>query len=211
MRARLGVRDDELLVGSVGRLSAQKNPLDFVRVAERLLKRHEGVRFLYVGDGPLRSDVERALANAGIEDRVSLPGIRDDVPDLLRAMDVLVMTSLWEGLPRVVLQALATGVPVVSYDISGIDECIRDGTNGYLVPVGGVDVMVDRLALLARDLSLRADMARRAREEFDPSFSEDAMIQGLEQLYDDLVRGRDGARTRSGRPAPNDAESKEGD
>lgn len=210
VRARFGVRDDEFLVGSVGRLSAQKNPLDFVRVAERLLKRHEGVRFIYVGDGPLRSDVERALADAGIGDRVSLPGIRGDVPDLLRAMDVLVMTSLWEGLPRVVPQALATGVPVVSYDISGIDECVRDGANGYLVPPGAIDEMVDKLTLLARDASLRADMARRAREGFDPSFSEDAMIQGLEQLYDEIVRGRDGGRMRPRRQAPKDAESKEG-
>ncbi|MBM3306809.1 MAG: glycosyltransferase [Candidatus Eisenbacteria bacterium] len=208
VRARLGVGDGELLVGSVGRLSPQKNPLDFVRVAEGLLKRHANARFLYVGDGPLRAEVERAVADAGIKDRVLLPGIRGDVPDLLRAMDVLVMTSLWEGLPRVIPQALATGVPVVSYDISGIDECVHDGLNGYLVPEGAVDVMVDRLALLARDTALRAEMVRRAREDLDPSFTEDAMIRELEGVYEELTGDRDEHRAQ-GREAMGGIEPKD--
>jgi glycosyltransferase involved in cell wall biosynthesis len=124
-------------------------------------------------------------------------------------MDVLVMTSLWEGLPRVVPQALATGIPVVSYDISGIDECISEGANGHLVPAGAVDAMVDRLADLARDAPLRGAMAKRAVLGFDPSFSEDSMIGGLEELYEELARPRDDQRSRPGRPAAGPA-GKEG-
>jgi glycosyltransferase involved in cell wall biosynthesis/GT2 family glycosyltransferase len=209
VRRSLGIAGDDFLVGSVGRLSAQKNPMDFVRVAEGLLRRCASARFLYVGDGPLRGEVERALEAAGIADRVLMPGIRDDVPDLLRAMDVLVMTSLWEGLPRVVPQALATGIPVVSYDISGIDECVSEGANGHLVPAGAVDAMVDRLADLARDAPLRGAMAKRAVLGFDPSFSEDSMIGGLEELYEELARPRDDQRSRPGRPAAGPA-GKEG-
>jgi len=209
VREGLGIRGDAFLVGSVGRLSAQKNPMDFVRVAEKLSRRCANARFLYVGDGPLRGEVERALDAAGIADRVLMPGIRSDVPDLLRAMDVLVMTSLWEGLPRVVPQALATGVPVVSYDISGIDECVHEGTNGHLVPAGAVDAMVDRIADLARDGAQRTAMAKRAVEGFDRSFSEDSMIRGLEELYDGLARPRDGNCARQGRAAAVGAAGKE--
>jgi glycosyltransferase involved in cell wall biosynthesis len=146
----------------------------------------------------LRGVVERAVAEAGIGDRVLLPGIRGDVPDLLRAMDVMVMTSLWEGLPRVVLQALATGIPVVSYDVSGIDECLVDGRTGYLVPPGDVDEMAERLGRLAEDPSLCAEMGRLAREELGAGFSEDAMILELERLYGDIMSGAFDARDQPG-------------
>lgn len=185
-RAELGIAEDEVVVGSVGRLSEQKNPHDFIRMAERLSSGRGGLRFLYVGDGPLRDDIEREASEVGAGDAVLLPGIRDDVPDVLRAMDLFVLTSLWEGLPRVVLQALATGVPVVAYDTAGIREAVVEGINGHLVSPGDVEGMARRLAPLVDDASLRAEMGDRAVAGFDRSFSEDAMIRDLETLYDSL-------------------------
>lgn len=187
LREALGIPRADVVVGSVGRLSPQKNPLDFVRVAARLSEHRRDLTFLYVGDGPLREIVEEAIHRAGLADRIRLLGIRDDVPDLLRAMDLFALTSLWEGLPRVVPQALASGVPVVAYDVAGIEEAVREGRNGHLVPPGAVDQMVERFLPLVQDAGLRSEMSHRAVDEFDRGFSEDAMIADLEDLYDELA------------------------
>lgn len=194
IRAEFGFPEDAIVVGSVGRLSAQKNPADFVRLAARLAPAHPSARFLYVGDGPLRADVERRIAEAGLGERVVLAGLRRDVPGLLAAMDVFTLTSLWEGLPRVIPQALSCGVPVVVYDVSGVREIVRDGGNGWAVAMGDVDAAAARLGELLGDAGLRAEYARRARDGFDPAFSEDDMIRRLEALYDRLLDGRPAAR-----------------
>jgi glycosyltransferase involved in cell wall biosynthesis/GT2 family glycosyltransferase len=186
-RMRLDIDSDDIVIGSVGRLSPQKNPLDFVATAAALLKHRDDLLFLYVGDGPLRPKVTRALEDAGVGDRVRLLGLRDDVPDILCAMDIFVLTSLWEGLPRVVPQALAGGVPVVAYNIAGIEEAVIEGRNGFLVPPGDVDELVERIDRLLRDASLLRELGRRAGEEFDESFTEDRMIRDLEALYDEVT------------------------
>lgn len=192
VRGRLGVEQGDVLLGSVGRLSPQKNPMDFVRAAEALAPGRDHLRFVYVGDGPMRAEVEAAVERAGLGGRLALLGIRDDVPDLLRAMDLFTLTSLWEGLPRVVLQALATGVPVVAYDTAGIEEAVREGENGHLVPPGDIEGLVERLGRLTDDPALRARVSAEASDGFDPSFTEDAMIGDLELLYDELIAtGRD--------------------
>ncbi|MCK5596572.1 MAG: glycosyltransferase family 4 protein, partial [Candidatus Eisenbacteria sp.] len=190
VRERLGLSADDIVVGSVGRLSPQKNPRDFVRVAELLSRGRENLRFVYVGDGPMRTEIERTLDSVGLSDRVLLLGIRDDVPDLLRAMDVFILTSLWEGLPRVVLQALATGVPVVAYDTAGIEEAVSEGKNGHLVAPGDVDGMLERLAPIVDDPDLRRRLSMAASGEFDASFTEDTMIRDLEDLYGELTADR---------------------
>ena len=199
VRERLGLSADDIVVGSVGRLSPQKNPRDFVRVAELLSRGRENLRFVYVGDGPMRTEIERTLDSVGLSDRVLLLGIRDDVPDLLRAMDVFILTSLWEGLPRVVLQALATGLPVVAYDTAGIGEAVKEGQNGHLVEPGAVGQMVELLDRLAGDASLRAAMGRAAAEELDTAFTEDGMIRDLENLYDELTKGEGGGVRSAGK------------
>jgi len=189
-RRALGLRPDDVVVGSVGRLSPQKNPRDFIRAAELLSRGRDRARFIYVGDGPMRDEIEDAVRAHGLEERVRLLGIRDDVPDLLRAMDVFVLTSLWEGLPRVVLQALATGVPVIAYDTAGIREAVIEGVNGHVVPPGDVDGLVARVGRLVDDEALRRRLSEAASGGFDQSFSEDAMIRDLEALYGELTAER---------------------
>ncbi|MFH1688996.1 MAG: glycosyltransferase [Candidatus Eisenbacteria bacterium] len=190
VRRGMGIPADHVVVVSVGRLTPQKNPMDFVKLATTLLNDHANVTFLYVGDGPMRASVEEAAEAAGVGERLRLLGVRDDVPDLLRASDVFVLTSLWEGLPRVVLQALATGVPVLAYDTAGIAEAVVEGKNGHLVPRGSVEEMASRLTVLVEDADRRAAMSRSAAEQFDRSFSEGQMILDLENLYDEMIRPR---------------------
>lgn len=187
VRQSLGIPADAPVVGSVGRLSAQKNPEDFVELARRTASRIPGVRFLYVGDGPLRPRIEERIRREDLEDVVILAGLRRDVPGLLAAMDVFVLTSLWEGLPRVVPQALATGVPTVVYDISGIREIVRDTENGWLVSQGDLESMEGHVVGLLSNPERLSAMGARARDQFDSAFSEIEMIRRLEALYDRLL------------------------
>jgi len=187
VRRELGVPEGHYVVGSVGRLSAQKNPHDFVRVGADVLARLPNGLFVYVGDGPMREEIAAAAESGGVGDRLIMLGLRDDVADLLRAFDIFILTSLWEGLPRVVLQALATGVPVVAYDTAGIAEAVSEGTNGYLVPQGASGEMADRVAELLGDAFALRSMSVAAGDGFDRSFSEEKMLEDLEALYDELL------------------------
>jgi glycosyltransferase involved in cell wall biosynthesis len=166
--------------------------MDFVRVASGLCEARGDARFLYVGDGPMRDEVFAEAERLGVAGRISFLGVREDVPDLLRAMDIFILTSLWEGLPRVVLQALATGLPVVAYDTAGITEAVTEGVNGFTVAPGAVTDMVARLASLAGDRRSLDAMGRAAVENFDRAFTEDRMIAELERLYDELTAARRG-------------------
>ena len=193
MRERLGLSSAQVVVGSVGRLTPQKNPLDFVKLAAMVRDGFENVTFIYVGDGPMRAAVEAEARRLGMERTLRILGVRDDVPQLLRAMDVFVLVSLWEGLPRVVPQALASGVPVLAYQTGGIAEAVIEGKNGHLFPRGDLRGMAERLSALVASPSLRREMSRAASEGFDSSFSEDQMITDLECLYDEmLARARPG-------------------
>lgn len=182
---------EPLTVGMVACLKPQKAPLDFVQVAARVA-RAEGlsapVRFVLVGDGALRGEVERAIAQEGLTGVVSLPGWRRDVPALLRRLDVLLHTSRWEGLPRVFPEAMATGLPIVATRVDGAPEAIEDGVTGYLRAPGDVEGMASAVIELLRRPDLRERMGRAARERTSP-WDIDAMVRRQERLYEALMEG----------------------
>ena len=182
----------KVTVGMVACLKPQKAPVDFVRVAAivmRALRRERaagGVRFLLVGDGELRADVERAIQKEGLSEHVELAGWRRDVPDLLRGMDLLLHTSLWEGLPRVFPEAMATGLPIVATRVDGAPEAVEEGVNGYLLPPGDVEGLARRTLELIRDAGLRRRMGAAAIARTAP-WDIDEMVRRQESLYEDLV------------------------
>lgn len=140
-RVRLSIPPGTPVVGSVLRLSEQKAPLDLIRAFGGIASALADARFLVVGDGPLRQEAERESGKLGLADRVSFLGLRRDVPELLGAMDVFLLPSLWEGLPRTLIQAMASGVPVVCSDIPGNREAIGTDGAGILVPPRNPEAM----------------------------------------------------------------------
>ena len=186
-RQAISVPLNAFVVGSVGRLSPQKAPLDLVAAFADLAQERADAHLVMVGDGPLLGEVEAAVARAGLGHRVHLLGLRRDVPVLLRAFDVLALSSRWEGLPRVFPQAMAAGLPVVAVRVDGAVDAIVQGESGWLVDVG------DRAGLAARLLELALDPERarrmgdagRARVE---EFSAARMVRQLEGLYERLAR-----------------------
>ena len=186
LRQELGIPIDAPLVGTLACLKPQKAPLDYVRVAARVLEHVPEARFFLAGDGELRANVEREVAQLGITARFHLLGWRRDVRALLAAADVIALTSLHEGLPRAILQAMAAGKPVVASRVDGLPEAITEGKNGFLVEPRDLDAYCDRIAALltdpARARVMGAEGARRA-DEFDWRRG----LTSLEALYDQLL------------------------
>ncbi len=187
LKQQLGINPEAPVVGTVGRLSRQKNPLDFVRVAAAVKKIHPPAQFIFVGDGPLRAETENLIRQLHLTNDVFLPGLRSDVAALLGCMDVFILTSLWEGLPRVIPQALAAGLPVVANAVDGVCEVIKDGENGFLTDPHNVALMAKKVARLLENASLRRDMAGRGRSLVEQEFSVWQMMIKIESLYEALL------------------------
>ena len=183
LKASLGIPSSAPVVGTVGRLAAQKAPDDFVRMAAAIHRQQPDVHFVFVGGGPLDRQIQADISNAGLQDVVHLLGYRDDVPELLRIFDVFVLTSLWEGLPRVFAQAMCAGLPIVATEVDGAAEAIRDGENGFLVPPGQPLFQAERVIELLQDPALRAAMGRRGLELVYPQFCEREMVRRIEEIY----------------------------
>ncbi|MBM4133219.1 MAG: glycosyltransferase family 4 protein [Nitrospira sp.] len=169
-RLELGLDRARPVVGMIAPLKPQKAPLDFVRMAALVHATRPDAQFLLVGDGELRSAVEAEIVGLGLSGGVHLAGWRRDIPEIMRCLDLLVLTSRWEGLPRVYLEALASGVPVVGTGVDGAAEVVQDGVNGYLVEPGDVRRLAERvLSLLNRpEEAVRMGQAGRAlSDEFD--------------------------------------------
>lgn len=186
VRAELGAGPTDALVGMVACLKPQKAPLDFVRVAERVCARHPSARFALVGDGELRAPVERRIREAGLENRVRLVGWRRDIPAVMRALDVLLLTSHWEGLARVLLEARASGLPVVTTNVGGAAEAIVEGTHGWLCEPGDVDAEADRVCWALNEIGRRGSMDRSGGD-VSGEFDIHQMVRQYEELYGKLL------------------------
>jgi glycosyltransferase involved in cell wall biosynthesis len=187
IRKKLQIPDHVVVIGNVGRLSDQKNPLEWIHIAHRLSKEMENVIFLLVGDGPLRLDIEEEIKKLQLSEKVILTGLTRDVQSYLSIMDVFLITSLWEGLPRTVLQAMAMGIPVVAYKSGGIPEVVNDGISGYLCNPGDIDEMTKKTILLLKNPIMREEMGRKGRSMISNEFDLQVMIKQVSQLYFDLL------------------------
>ncbi len=187
--------DDALIVGTVGRLEPVKDQvtlaLAFVRVVQdHLQDRPElaaRLRLLVVGDGALRAGMESVLAAAGLADRAWLPGFLDDTPDLYRCLDLFCLPSLREGISNTLLEAMASGLPVVATRVGGNPELVVEGDTGLLVPAADPPALAAAMADLLTDPARLAACGQAARERALGRFSQEAMIRGYTALYDGLA------------------------
>jgi glycosyltransferase involved in cell wall biosynthesis len=189
MRAELSIPSGAPVVGTVTRLSPQKAPLDFVEAAAQVAAARPDVHFVAVGGGPLRARVEARIAALSLADRFHLTGLRRDVSDLMHSFDIFALSSLWEGLPRVLPQAMAAGLAIVATAVDGNAEAVEDGVNGLLTPPGDPQAMADALLRLLDDPALvrRMGAAGRARVE---EFGARKMVEDIAALYETLLTER---------------------
>jgi glycosyltransferase involved in cell wall biosynthesis len=172
-------------VVSVGRLAPPKDFPTLVRALARATSPYRGV---IAGEGPDRDAVETAVAEAGLDGRIELAGERSDVPDLLAASDVFVLSSTSEAMPMSVLEAMAAGLPIVGAAVGGIPELVEDGVNGLLFTPGDVDALAGHLDELLSDVELRARMGRASRERAERLFDVSRFRAAHAAVYRELLR-----------------------
>ena len=171
---------------TIGRMVRQKNHELFIRAAGKIAAERPDVRFVLVGDGPLRREIEAQVGASGLSERVILTGERRDVEDLLRSASMFWLTSRWEGMPNVVLEAMASGLPVIATDVGGVRELVREGEEGFVVPSEDTEAFVSRTRLLLADPDRRRVLSANARRRAD-QFSTPRMSAALATIYHEVM------------------------
>lgn len=190
LRNRLGIQENDLVIGTIARLFALKGHDEILDIAPELLKSVPNIHFLWVGDGAFRAQFTDRIRHLGLQDRVHLTGLvpPETIPEWIRAMDILVHLSKREGLARALPQALACGKPVIASDCDGAGEiCLNDRT-GYLIPMNDSTVLLESLKKLCDNSELRTRLGIYGREWVKERFSERKMVHDTHEIYQKLLQ-----------------------
>jgi glycosyltransferase involved in cell wall biosynthesis len=190
LKKELKIDQRDLVVGMIACFKPQKGIFDFIKSAYRVAQEFPQVKFLLVGDGILRPKIEKLIIRFKIEDKFILTGWRRDIPKILSIMDIFVLTSLWEGLPIVVLEAKASKKPVVATDTGGIREIIKNLNDGFLVNRGKIEEIAQRIILLLKDKRMREKIKETTKFSLDHRFSLSQMLKDTDGLYNQLLKER---------------------
>ncbi|HVG02753.1 MAG TPA: glycosyltransferase family 4 protein, partial [Nitrospira sp.] len=184
IRVELGIPSNHLLGGIISYLRDYKGHRYFVEAAAKVLKEHQGVTFVIVGEGPEEQNIRSQIERLGLTADVRMLGFRDDLLDVFRSLDLFVIPTV-EGdtIPQVLMQALAIGLPIVSTTTGSIPDVVIDGESGFLVAPRDVDALADRIGRLLADSALRTAMGRLGRQRVERSYSIDRMVDELERVY----------------------------
>jgi glycosyltransferase involved in cell wall biosynthesis len=192
IRRELGIGPADPVVGIVAALRPEKNHELFLEMAGQVVRQLPMARFLIVGDGPRRNALQQRAGELGIQHHVAFLGLRDDVPRLLAAMDVFVLTSHNEANPVSILEAMSVGRPIVATNVGSIHEAMTDGTTGLLVPPGDAAALSKCVLQLLQDRTLSRSMGAAGRRSVIARWSLEAMVERYEQLiqlvYDRKLR-----------------------
>lgn len=184
---------DRLLIGTVGRLVSQKGMPFFLQAAQHLLKQFSNLQFVLVGDGPERAKLEQMAKDLDLGTKVSFTGARSDMANVYASLNIFVLASISEGLPMALLEAMASGVPVVATEVGAIPKVIVPGKNGMLVHPGDAAELAQAIACYVRDPVLRDRLSRNARRDVHERFSSQVMTENYCKLYEQLIEKRTGA------------------
>jgi glycosyltransferase involved in cell wall biosynthesis len=190
IRKELGIDTNDLVVGMVSCLKPQKSPQDFIRLANLTHQVLPNVKFLLVGDGILRKTIEKLIYKFNLKTEVILTGWRQDIPRILSIIDVFVLTSLWEGLPVAVLEAMAASLPVVATHTGGIAELVSEAKTGFLVKPRSITEMAEKISSLLRDGKSRKQIGQNARNSLSSDFSIPNIVKYTDNLYWDLLSNK---------------------
>ncbi len=187
LKTRLGIGSHQHIVSVIGRLTSQKGHRYFLESAKRILEVLPETRFLVVGDGPLREELERLSLSLGIAQAVRFLGYRQDIATLMSMSDVIAMPSLREGLPYVLLEALALARPVVGTQVGGIPEVIKHGETGFLVPPKDSESLTEAIIQVLKNSEEAARLGERGRELISQEFNVETMVRKIAAVYAEVL------------------------
>ena len=186
----LGIGVEDFLIGNVARLETRKGHKFLIDAFKKVIEERKGcpLKLLIIGEGEERRNLENYVKDANLEKKVIFTGYREDVEELMAIMDIFVLTSLREGLPRVLVQAAAVGMPSVAFNIDGVPEIIRDNYNGFLVKAGDVKQLTKRIIQYIDHKELRVLHGKNGRELIKGKWSIEDMVGKIDEIYQNLVR-----------------------
>lgn len=183
VRTRLGVGSGNHLMTMVGTFKRQKGHCYLVEALASVVRHFPHLRIVLVGDGELAGEVKKQVSAAGLNDTVHFLGSRRDVPELLAASDSFILPSLWEGMPVALVEAMATGLPIITTAVSGTNQVMIDGVTGWMVPPGDADALAEAITHLLSDPDRAASMGAAARERVATSFGAQGQAEQLAALF----------------------------
>jgi glycosyltransferase involved in cell wall biosynthesis len=190
IREELGIDQDTPLVGNISIIRTEKGYPYFLEAAQEILKIKPETRFLIVGHEPKGDTLTQEVRKRGLEDKVIMPGLRKDIPQVLATLDVFVLSSLREGVPQGVTQALAMEKPIVATDVGGVPELIKHNQTGLLVSPANSETLAKAILELLEDREKAKKLGENGRRLVEEKFSQETMIEKIENLYRELLKKR---------------------
>lgn len=177
------------IIGTVGALGEEKGHEFLLKAGKKILKNHNNLKFLIVGEGPLKKDLKRMIHAFGLEDNVILTGYRNDIPNILSLIDIFVLPSVKEGLPMVLLEAMASKKPVIATRVGAIPKVVRHNETGLLIEPGNVEDLRRKLSILIDDPVKAEQLGQTGYRRVKENFSSDLMTDQYISLYKGLSQG----------------------
>jgi len=183
----LGIDNNDPVVGMISCLKPQKSPVDYIKACADVYNKMPGINFLLIGDGVLRKKCKSELSKFSLNERFIFTGWRRDISEILDVVDIVVLTSKWEGQPIAIIEALSKGKPVIATDAGGVRELVKDGLTGYITRPGQYKDTVDGILRILEDRGSLLKMSRAAAASIDNSFDIKVMARNIDDLYGVLV------------------------
>lgn len=187
LRKEFGFRNDVPVIGTIGRLVWQKGFEYLIKAIPKIVKDLPEAKFLIVGEGPLREKLEELGKRLKVKDNIIFTGFRSDIKEILASIDVLVMPSLLEGLPMVLLEGMAMAKPIVATNIDGISEVLENGKTGLLVPPKDTDTLAEAIIEILNNKRKASHLGQNARKMVEEKFSVEKMVEQIEWVYEGLL------------------------
>lgn len=185
-KKELGINGDHEVVGIVGRLHVVKRHDIFLRAAKQVLQQYPKVTFLIIGDGKERRKIERSINELGLSPHVKMLGLRNDIVDINKIVNVSVLSSDSEALPMTIIESMASTVPFVATNVGSVPDLIINGENGFLVPPSSPDMLAEAILRILKDQNLAKKMGERGHQIARANFSVETMVRNYERLFSEI-------------------------
>lgn len=184
---KLGISRSDVIIGTVSRLEPRKGHTYLFQAVDRMIREITNVKLLVSGEGSYRENLEKEVERLKLKEKIYFLGFRSDIPQIITLFDIFVLTSLWEGLPRVLVQAALLGKPIVTFDVEGAWEIVKDGVNGFIVPPKDIELLTQKLLFLAKDLTNTRQMGLKGKKIVGHDWDVENMVSKTKKVYEDLI------------------------